>query len=70
MTLALAVAGADAARALAAIQEAFLGELEPAARACAEATLDLDADEKVCPACSTRFAGVPSRCPGCGLRIA
>jgi predicted Zn-ribbon and HTH transcriptional regulator len=69
VTLALAVAGADAARAATAIQEAFLGELEPAARACAEATLDLDAEEKVCPACSARFTGLPSRCPTCGLRI-
>jgi len=69
VTLALAVAGADAGRALAAIQAAFLGALEPEARACAEATLDLDAEEKVCPACSQRFRGQPPRCPACGLRI-
>lgn len=69
MTLALAVASADAARAAQAIEEAFLGELEPEARACAEATLDLDAEEKVCPACTHRFRGEHARCPACGLRI-
>lgn len=69
MTLALAVASVDAGRAVKAIQDEFLGALEPEARACAEATLDLDAEEKTCPACTARFTGMPSRCPSCGLRI-
>lgn len=69
MTLALAVAGADAERALRAIQESFLGALEPEARACAETTIDLDSAENTCPACSARLAGPLARCPSCGLRI-
>ena len=69
MNLALAVARADAERALRAIQESFLDALEPAARSCAETTIDLDAAENTCPACSARIAGQPERCPTCGLRI-
>lgn len=69
MSLSLAVASADAARAAALIQDAFLRELEPDARVCAERSIDLDATENDCPACGSRFAGYPSRCPACGLRI-
>jgi len=69
VTLALAVAGADAERALRAIQESFLGALEPEARACAETAIDLDSAENTCPACTARITGSPERCPTCGLRI-
>jgi len=69
VTLALAVASADAARAAQAIQDAFLAELEPAARACAEATVDLDAAENACPACGARLVGPVARCAACGLRL-
>ena len=38
-------------------------------RASADATIDLDADENACPACLVPFAGLPERCPSCGLRL-
>jgi DNA-directed RNA polymerase subunit RPC12/RpoP len=65
----LAVAGAEEAAALAAIEDAFLGGLDDEARACAQSAIDLDAEVNACPACGARIEGHPPRCPGCGLRI-
>jgi len=50
-------------------ERSFLDDLDPEARAAAEATIDLDAEENPCPACGDVIRGHPSRCPGCGLRI-
>lgn len=47
----------------------FLEGLDPEQRKQAEAVIDLEADENACPACGTGFAGAPSHCPECGLRI-
>jgi hypothetical protein len=66
----LAVAGEHLAAAGNALNESFLGELDPEARRSAEATIDLDAEENACPACAEPIRGHPARCPGCGLRIA
>lgn len=65
----LAVAGPDAARAAALIEAEFLDALDDAGRRAASAAIDLDADENACPACEAPFAGHPTHCPGCGLRI-
>lgn len=65
----LAVASDDHARAIAAIDGAFLDDLEPEARARAEHVIDLDAEQNSCPACGEAFRVLPRACPGCGLRL-
>lgn len=52
-----------------AVDDEFLDGLDDSARAAAEATIDLDAEENACPACGETFAALPTNCPGCGLRI-
>ncbi len=39
-----------------------------AEREAASKVVDLDADERECPACGERF-GAAARCPGCGLNL-
>ncbi len=47
----------------------FLSGLDEDARRAATTTIDLDAEENQCPACGDTWSSVPTRCPGCGLRI-
>lgn len=65
----LAVAGVDAEAASAAMEAEFIEGLSPEARRAVETTIDLDRAENQCPGCGGRLAGLPERCPSCGLRF-
>ena len=65
----LAVAGPDVERALAAMEASWLGRLPEETRGSAEASVDLESDERVCPACAHSYAAGPVRCPSCGLNL-
>ena len=43
--------------------------VDPGALDAANGTIDLDADEAVCPACQETFATTERACPSCGLRF-
>ena len=65
----LAVAGEDLSRARQAVHDHWGRDLTAEERAAADRTVDLDAEEAVCPACETAFEPSAGRCPGCGLRL-
>lgn len=66
----LAVASTEVGAAQHWIHEHWAEGLDDAARAAADATVDLDAAEATCPACQTVFDPAAGRCPDCGLRFA
>ena len=52
-----------------ALTEHWAKDVPDAAGCASEVTIDLDADQASCPACSASFEVGLSHCPGCGLRI-
>ena len=65
----LAVAQADAERALPAIEQKQREDKSEIELMAADTVIDRDREENVCPACQTPFRGDVARCPECGLNL-
>lgn len=64
------VASRDVVLAQRAVEAHWEAGLDEGARAQANAVVDLDAEENLCPACGTPFRTAAGRCGECGLKLA